>query len=197
MLPLQYGNNIYTLIFWGTWAVWAIPEWVGSLTQRAKGSAQALDRGSYAVLMLGMWAGILLNFWLPLWLPSASITWHRTLIFSLGIILMLLGVAFRWYAIRALGQYFTRDVAVHPSQQIVQTGPYRYIRHPAYSGTLLTMLGLGLTMTNWASVIAVVAGALLGHLYRISVEEKTLCEQIGQPYVEYMQHTRRLLPFIF
>jgi isoprenylcysteine carboxyl methyltransferase (ICMT) family protein YpbQ len=68
---------------------------------------------------------------------------------------MILGVILRWYAIHTLGGYFTRYVAIHPDQQVVQVGAYRYIRHPAYSGTLLTMLGLGLVMTNWASLVAI------------------------------------------
>ena len=197
MLPLLYGNNIYTFIFWGTFAVWAVPEWIGTLTQRSKSNMRAYDRGSYAVLMLGLFGGLALGFWLPLWAPGASLTWHRTLIFALGIALMLLGTTFRWYAIRVLGEYFTREVAVHPGQQVVQTGPYRYIRHPAYSRTLLTMLGLGLTMTNWASLLAIMACTLLGHSYRVAVEERALSEKIGLPYVEYMRHTRRFIPFVF
>lgn len=54
----------------------------------------------------------------------------------------------RLYAIRTLGRYFTRDVAVSAGQQVVQSGLYHLIRHPAYSGTFLTMLEVGLAMTN-------------------------------------------------
>ncbi|MCL4394660.1 MAG: isoprenylcysteine carboxylmethyltransferase family protein, partial [Chloroflexi bacterium] len=117
--------------------------------------------------------------------------------FGIGEALMLVGVALRWYAIRVLGQYFTRDVAVRPDQPVVQSGPYRYIRHPAYRGTLLTMLGLGLTVTNWTSLVAIMVCTLLGYAYRVSVEEQALREKIGQPYVDYMRRTRRFIPFVF
>jgi len=111
--------------------------------------------------------------------------------------LILLGLALRWYAIWKLGRYFTRDVAVSSDQPVVQSGPYRFIRHPAYSGTLLTMVGIGLAMTNWASLIAIIVCTLIGHLYRVSVEEQALSKTIGQPYIEYMRHTKRFIPFVF
>jgi protein-S-isoprenylcysteine O-methyltransferase Ste14 len=103
----------------------------------------------------------------------------------------------RWYAIWTLGRYFTRDVAVSAEQQVVQRGPYRAIRHPAYSGTFLTMLGVGLAVTNWASLAVLLTGVLLGHLYRVHVEEKALMQTIGQPYIDYMRRTRRFIPLVF
>ena len=50
---------------------------------------------------------------------------------------MMLGVVLRWFAIWKLGRYFTRDVAVSSDQEVVQSGPYRFIRHPAYSWNIL------------------------------------------------------------
>ena len=197
MLPLPFGNNIYRLVFWIAFAIWLIPEWVGAMYQRTRGDAQRRDRGSQFVLLAGLWVGIALDLALATNLPTATIAWHRTLFFSTGIALMVAGVALRWYAIRVLGRYFTREVAVRPGQPIVQSGPYRYIRHPAYSGTLLTMLGLGLTMTNWVALLALMACTLAGYSYRVMVEERALRESIGEAYAEYMQHTHRFIPFLF
>lgn len=149
-------------------------------------------------ILIGLqWVGLALNFLLAWLLPAAAIPWHRTTLFLLGVILILLGVALRWYAIWTLGGYFTRDVAVSTNQKVVQNGPYRSIRHPAYSGTFLTMIGVGLAMTNWASLIALLVCVLPGHLYRVRVEEKALIQAIGQPYVEYMHRTRRFIPLVF
>lgn len=110
---------------------------------------------------------------------------------------MLAGTVLRWYAIHVLGRYFTREVAVQPDHTIIRSGPYRYIRHPSYSGALLTMLGLGLAMTNWAGLAALMACALSGYSYRVMVEEHALRENIGAPYVDYMRYTRRFIPFLF
>ena len=150
-----------------------------------------------AILIGLQWIGLALNFLLVWLFPAAAITWHRTALFLLGVTLIPLGVALRWYAIWTLGGYFTRDVAVSADQKVVQNGPYRSIRHPAYSGTFLTMLGVGLAMTNWASLVALLVCVFLGHLYRVRVEEKVLIQTIGQQYVEYMHRTRRFIPFVF
>ncbi len=197
MMPLPSANSIERLIFWIAFAIWVVPEWIGAMYQRPGANAQIHDRGSQIVLLGSLWLGIALAFSLPTFLPAATITWHRTFLFFSGIALMLAGVALRWYAIRVLGRYFTRAVAVQPGQPVVQAGPYRYIRHPSYSGALLTMVGLGLTMTNWAGLAALLVCSLIGYSYRVSVEERALREKIGAPYSEYMRRTRRFIPFVF
>src|ERR1700726_4769001 len=180
-------------IFLVACSIWIIPEMIGAFRQTAKASrkeASVKDRGSMVILIGLQWIGLALNILLGALLPAAAIPWQRTALFLLGVTSILLGVSLRWYAIWTLGHYFTRDVAVSADQEIVQNGPYRSIRHPAYSGTFLTMLGIGLAMTNWASLLALLTGVLLGHMYRVRVEEKALIQTIGQPYVAYMQRTR-------
>jgi protein-S-isoprenylcysteine O-methyltransferase Ste14 len=154
------------------------------------------DQGSLFVLVTLLVVGIFLAFsWSEL--PGATITWHRPVVFAVGVALMLVGVALRWWAVRSLGRFFTTDVAVVPQQQVIQRGPYRFIRHPSYSGTLLTMLGLGLAMTSWASLVANMFCTLAGLAYRVRVEEQALSAELGRPYVEYMRRTRRFIPFMF
>lgn len=196
MQPLLFTNTGYAIVFWIVYAIWLVPELVGTFIQRARGNAIVQDRGSQGLVIAAVVVGVSLNFSLPGLIPAATITWNRPLLFSIGIAFMLLGVALRWYAIWVLGAYFTRDVAVRPDQQVVQAGPYRFIRHPSYSGSLLTIVGLGLAMTNWASLAAITIIALAGYLYRVSVEEKVLRQGLGQPYEEYMRHTRRFIPFV-
>jgi protein-S-isoprenylcysteine O-methyltransferase Ste14 len=199
MRPLVFTNGAYAIAFWIALAIWYIPEWIGSVTQRARADASASvqDRGSYFTLVGLMLVGLVLGFVVAIDVTSAALVWHRTLLTAVGIALILLGVALRWWAIRVLGRLFTRNVAVHTNQTVVQSGPYRFVRHPAYSGTLLTLLGAGLALTNWLSIIVILASGLAGHLYRVRVEEAALCKALGQPYEDYMRHTRRFIPFIF
>ena len=200
MLPLIYTDAKATAIFLAACLIWNVPEVIGALKQMAKVSrkeASVEDRGSLGILIAFQWVGLALNFLFAWLLQAAAIPWHRTALFGTGVALILLGVALRWYAIWSLGRYFTRDVAVSADQQIVQNGPYRTIRHPAYSGTFLTMLGVGLAVTNWASLLALLTCVLAGHLYRVRVEEKALTQTIGQPYIAYMQRTWRCIPFVF
>jgi protein-S-isoprenylcysteine O-methyltransferase Ste14 len=128
--------------------------------------------------------------------PQATIWWDRKAVFFAGITLMLAGLAFRFYAMSVLGKFFTYDVAVQAGQTVVEAGPYRYIRHPSYTGGLMTLAGLGLALGNWASlaVLMVLMGVAYG--YRISVEEAALAGALGEPYKEYMRRTWRLVPFL-
>ena len=200
MLPLVYTNPGAAAIFIAACLIWLVPEMIGMAPQMAKVSRKAVvvqDRGSMLVLIGLQWTGLGLNFGLAWLWPAAGIAWQRTALFGLGIFFIILGVALRWYAIRTLGRFFTRDVAVSPDQQVVQRGPYRLIRHPAYSGTFLTMLGVGLAMANWASLVALLVCVFAGHFYRVRIEEKALIHTLGQPYIEYMRRTRRFIPLLF
>lgn len=199
MRPLVFSVPAYTVAFAIAIAIWAIPERIGSFWWRSSRdpSARRQDRGSLYVVIGSIVVGAGVGFSLAIAGRGAAIPWFRPQVTIAGIVLMVLGVALRWWAILILGRSFTLDVAVRPRQQVIQSGPYRLIRHPAYSGTLLTLLGVGLGLANWASVVALIVGGLIGLLYRVQVEERALMEALGQPYVDYMRHTKRLIPFLY
>jgi protein-S-isoprenylcysteine O-methyltransferase Ste14 len=200
LYPFVLTGRAETVVFIAACLIWAVPEMIGSVRQRARVSrkgASVQDRSSLAVVIGLQWIGLALCFFFARLFPAAAISGQRTAVLLLGILIMLMGVALRWYAIRTLGRFFTRDVAVSADQPVVQDGPYRFIRHPAYSGTFLSMLGLGLAVTTWAGLVCLLACVFFGHLYRVNVEEKALVGAIGQPYVEYMRRTRRFIPLLF
>ena len=200
MSPYAFSTPTNTFIFYAVTFLWAVLEIVGLITQRFRSSGPSKssrkDRGSLIVLVGGMAVGIFFAINFMFWFSPARLS-DQPLMYYLGLILILGGIAFRWYAIRVLGRYFTRDVVVRSDQVVVQNGPYRYIRHPSYSGTLLSMLGLGLALGNWTSLIALIVFGLAGHLYRVRVEEQALVEELGQPYLDYMSHTHRFIPYIW
>lgn len=198
MKPLLFDvPRLYGTIFNVAIAVWAIPEFVGAFLLRSAATAAKGDRGSYLAVVGGVWLGVLGAFWSATHFPQLGLTSYRYPIFWLGILLMLAGVAFRWYAILTLGRAFTLDVATREDQPLIQTGPYRMLRHPAYSGVLLTMLGMGLVLANWGSLIIILLGGFLGLLYRIRVEEQVLLAAFGQHYIDYKHRTWRLIPLVW
>jgi len=184
-------------MFWGAFASWILPEMVAWRVKRASGSAQARDRGSLILIALLWWTGIALDFSFSLLLPQATISWKRTLVFFIGICLMVLGIGLRWYSARVLGKYFTFDIAIHGGQVLIETGPYRYIRHPSYSGALLTLLGFGMALSNWAGLAAAISCLGAAYAYRIPIEEGALTAALGDPYRQYVRRTWRLVPFLF
>lgn len=200
MLPLIYTNTTATLFFGVACLTWLIPETIGMFRQFARVSRKTStiqDRGSLGTLIGLQWIGLALNFLLAFLLPAASISPQQTTLLQLGVSCIFLGVGLRWYAIRTLGTYFTRDVAVSADQEVIQRGPYRFIRHPAYSGTFLTMLGIGLALGNWAGLASLLICVFIGHFYRVRIEEQALIQAIGKPYIDYMRRTQRFIPLLF
>ena len=153
------------------------------------------DRLSGPALVVGMVLAVWLSTVLAIRAQGAAIGADRTAIFVLGVVAALVGIALRQYAVASLGRYFTTRVMTSPGQQVVDVGPYRYVRHPSYTGLLLTLFGLLLCQTNWLSLACFLI-ALPGFAYRIGVEEGALARAIGQPYIDYMGRTKRLVPFL-
>jgi protein-S-isoprenylcysteine O-methyltransferase Ste14 len=87
-------------------------------------------------------------------------------------------------------------VEVHPDQSVIDTGPYRWVRHPSYTGILLVVLGLEIGVRTWPAVLLVVV-PLATVLRRIAVEEAFLVARLGPSYADYEQRTRRLLPGVW
>jgi protein-S-isoprenylcysteine O-methyltransferase Ste14 len=198
MQPFFAENPLLRNILLSGYVVWGVMEMVLGIRQivHMRAGARQRDGGSRVVLTLTLGLGVLLCLQLPRVVPAADITSGRAFVFWSGIVLVYVGLAFRLYAIVVLGRYFTPSVMVATDQHVVEDGPYRLIRHPAYTGLLIMFLGFGLGAINWLSLLALMGCALIGLSYRIYVEERVLREHLGQGYREYMGRTKRLIPFV-
>lgn len=112
----------------------------------------------------------------------------------LGVALMAGGLIWRGWAIWTLGRFFTASVRTQDGQRVVRSGPYRWVRHPSYTGTFATLIGFGLALGTAPGALLMLLIPLPAYLYRIAVEERTLLAALGADYAAYMQATRRLLP---
>ncbi len=104
------------------------------------------------------------------------------------------GLVLRWIAIATLGRFFTANIAIHEGQRVITGGPYRFVRHPSYTGLLLALLGLGVFFGNWLSVIILVVPVTFAVIHRIRLEEAVLVRTLGPAYSEYCSRTKRLIP---
>lgn len=191
------ARPILTIVFWVACATWILPEVFAWRAKRSSDSSQARDHGSLNLIVILWWAGIAMAVLMSSLLPQAAMPWKRTSVFLLGICFVLLGVALRWYSAAVLGEYFTFDVAIQSGQTLIEAGPYRYVRHPSYSGALLSLLGFGLALGNWAGLAAALACLGFAYFYRIPIEERALSSALGDVYKQYMNRTWRLVPFLF
>lgn len=115
----------------------------------------------------------------------------------IGALLICLGFALRYWSIMVLGKYFRTTVEIDKGQKVIRKGPYRYIRHPSYSGIILFCIGYGLVSQNWVSLSLCIVLPTAALLYRITVEEEALTKEIGTEYIDYQSKTKKLIPGIW
>jgi len=151
------------------------------------------DQGSLRLLWTVIGLSVFLAYIAAGALPAANFG-PTPLISQLGAAIFVVGLAIRWYAIVYLGRFFTVNVAIAADHRLIDSGPYRFIRHPSYTGALMAFLGLGLTIGNWVSLALLLAPTLMVFQRRMDVEESALIQAFGTRYQDYMRRTKRLLP---
>src|SRR5437867_9981811 len=177
-------------------AIYGLSELYLALTRRAPTRATSHDRRSLillcAVIIVSLWFGVQM-----VWLAPGATLPHPSGFYLLGFCLFLGGLILRWYSIGYLGRYFTVDVSISNEHRLVDSGPFRFIRHPTYTGALLAFLGLGFCFGNWLSILFLTLPIIAAFLWRIRIEERVLLEALGQNYRAYVERTKRLIPFVY
>jgi protein-S-isoprenylcysteine O-methyltransferase Ste14 len=182
--------------FWVVFYVWIGGElWLGSRRRRLPAGATDHDARSKWWLIGSVWGSVAIGLWIALLFPGSAVMSGRPAVFIGGLVLMLAGMALRFYSIRVLGTSFTCEVSTRPGQQVIDSGPYRWVRHPSYTGGLLTVLGVLVCCCNVVSPAALIV-AVAGYANRIRVEERALARDLGTEYSDYMRRTKRLIPFV-
>ncbi|HVY81384.1 MAG TPA: isoprenylcysteine carboxylmethyltransferase family protein [Steroidobacteraceae bacterium] len=176
-------------------AIFCISEMVLTIVTRRGQRDAAADAGTLRLIWIVVMASIAAQFVSARVFPQATLG-DVQLARAVGVALFVLGAALRWYSIFYLGRYFTVDVRVAEQQPVVDTGPYRFIRHPSYTGAFMQFLGLALCIANRYAILMLVPIVLV-FLYRIHVEERALERGLGERYASYRRRTKRLIPFVY
>lgn len=177
--------------------VWLVSEVVLTRVKRSE-RLGATDQDKSSLRFIWMTIAICVSTGVFLGLARIGLLSAKSYFISLsGLVLIVLGLAIRWTAILTLRRYFTVDVAIVSDHRIIKKGIYKAIRHPAYTGSLLSFLGLGLSFSNWLSTLVIFVPMLAAFLYRIKVEEKALIESFGDEYLNYCKVTKRLIPLVY
>jgi protein-S-isoprenylcysteine O-methyltransferase Ste14 len=153
------------------------------------------DQGSIWVLIFSIFVGYALSF--SIGATTLGRIHHWDAFFAVGAFLVTTGLFIRIGSILTLKKHFTYTVTTIEHHELIETGLYRTIRHPGYLGQLIIFLGVAISMSNWLSVLGMMLPVTTGFLYRISVEEDFMQEQLGQKYVEYRRRTHRLIPTLY
>lgn len=108
-----------------------------------------------------------------------------------------IGLIIRMWAVVTLGTLFRTVIHIESDHRIIQTGPYRMIRHPSYLGSLICIAGICLIFESLAVLIIMTGVSLLGFMNRITIEEAELSKHLGTEYIQYQEKTWRLIPFVY
>lgn len=114
-----------------------------------------------------------------------------------GIVMMVTGILFRAWSVRTLGQYFTPTVQIKEEHQLVNSGPYKIIRHPSYFAAFLSITGGAVLLESVTGIVVSIIAMSIAYYVRIGIEEQKLLEHFGNRYREYMLETKRIIPFVF
>jgi protein-S-isoprenylcysteine O-methyltransferase Ste14 len=114
----------------------------------------------------------------------------------LGVMLVAAGLGFSVWARQHLGRNWSGTVQVKQDHQLICTGPYRFVRHPIYTGILIAFLGTAIVVGQWRGILAVLIA--FGSFWRkLTLEERFMRDSFGSAYEEYRARTAALIPFLF
>jgi protein-S-isoprenylcysteine O-methyltransferase Ste14 len=195
--PLPYTSTAAQIPFYIVLVAFVLCEWRISVKSGRNRYGTRSDRGTLLVVVATVYGGIGGGFALAANVGAAAIRDARWPLFVAGVVLMAAGVVLRQWSVALLGRFFTTDVRLHEGQTVVDTGPYRRLRHPSYTGMLLTFLGSGLALGNWAALLALVVLPAIGLVVRIRSEERVLLAGLGEPYRRFAASRKRLIPGVW
>lgn len=180
---------ILSILSWVLFEVWVMIRERGE-TDKSKDQNTKRDVLVYifiAIIIGNVFANIP-YFLIPVNLPDR---------FIIGSVLIWLGILLRFWAIQTLGEFFRTTVMIQKAHKVVNTGPYKFIRHPSYTAGLIILFGIGFGMGNYIGLILMLLLSWYGYGKRITVEEAELSRSLGNPYRDYMKQTKRLIPFLY
>jgi protein-S-isoprenylcysteine O-methyltransferase Ste14 len=192
--PLPFSHGGARVAFYAVFGLWLVLEWWVRFRSRVNRQGAPLDQGNVLAVVVFVAVGLAGAFALAGDVPSAAIQDGRRVVFVAGLALMCVGIAVRQWAVAVLGRFFTIDVRVQPGQTVVDRGPYRWVRHPSYTGMIVTFVGVGLALGNWLALAVAVVVPTIGLVLRIHAEERTLLAGLGEPYRRYAAGRPRLFP---
>lgn len=126
------------------------------------------------------------------WLSQNAIP-SFTIWSALGMVLMGMSIPLLYWVHHSLGQYFSARLVLQPEHTIIQTGPYRWVRHPMYSVGFLYLIGAGLLSQAW--IVGIVPTLSFGLLVWLRIrDEEAMLSEVSKEYMIYMKNTGRFFP---
>ena len=188
--------SIYTILTIGCWAVLLTYWFVNAPKVKATAETQGnLSRGLYMLVMVSAFVityakafaiGVL-GYQL---IPAGDVSG------AVGLGVCISGVAFAIWARRTLGDNWSGRVTLKKEHELIQSGPYRIVRHPIYTGFEIGLLGVAITIGQLKG-LAGVSILFANHYFKTRMEEEIMYRTFPTQYADYARRVKRLIPFVF
>lgn len=155
---------------------------------------QSKDKNSIFLIIGMLFPSLLIPIiiWAYVYTTNQQNAWNYS-----GIILIITGVIFRIWSIYTLGKNFTAAVMFKEKHQLIINGPYKYLRHPSYTGAFFAIIGCALLLETYLGAFIAAACMLTAYYVRITAEEKALISYFGNDYIDLQKRTYKMIPFIW
>jgi len=161
------------------------------------------DRGSSAAISAAAMVPILgfvlamkapHSTWIPAWFAAWALPGMPAVAW-VGVLVGFIGLLVRLWSVLTLRERYTRTLLTHDRHAVERGGPYRWVRHPGYLGSLLALDGLAMASGNEIVLLASLPATLAAYAYRIRVEDEMLVQALGQEYAAYRREVGALVPW--
>jgi protein-S-isoprenylcysteine O-methyltransferase Ste14 len=135
------------------------------------------------------------SVWRPPFTPIAPMPFWAEVV--LALVTMAISTASVWItidAVRTLGKQWSYEARLVEGHKLVVSGPYRFVRHPIYTGMFGKLLATGLALSHWTALVAAVMIFAAGTAIRIHSEEKLLRDAFGEDFEAYRRYVPAILP---
>jgi len=192
-LPLVFRHGPAEVAFVIALTAWLLFEFVMRVRQQLRATGPPSTDRSVFVLVPCITAAVVAAQVLG---RRGGLPWPGGLVWPVvaGIVLIVAGIGLRAWSIATLGRFFQYRIKVQSGHQVVARGPYRYVRHPSYTGIALVLAGIALACDDVWGLVAVAVLGGVGLWVRIRAEERQLTEALGADYERFAAGRKRLVP---
>jgi protein-S-isoprenylcysteine O-methyltransferase Ste14 len=178
---------IIPVVWVAFWVYWLVAAFRTKTTRSRNASSLPIRVAILVLILLSLRVGVFKG--------SSGATIHNPWLLGGGLAVFLAGLALAVWARIYLGRNWGTPMSQKVDPELVTTGPYRFVRHPIYSGIILGMIGTTMAISLYWLIAVGLLGAYF--IYSATVEERNMERLFPETYPAYKRSTKMLVPFIF
>jgi len=186
---------VYTYLIPTLWLSWCVYWWILARDVKPARRKESIASRAGHIVPLVVVVMLLAMPRLPGGLLSGRILPATRFVFFTGAAFVAAGLAFSVWARAYLGRNWSGIVTLKADHELIRSGPYRFVRHPIYTGLLVAIVGSAIVRGEWRGVVAVLV-AIVALWRKLRLEERWLGETFGDAYVKYRAEVSALIPFV-